>query len=459
MRLTFLGATGTVTGSKYLLETGNRRILVDCGLFQGLKQLRLRNRKPFPLPPSEIDAVVLTHAHLDHSGYVPLLVKNGFRGRVYCTPPTTDLCAVLLPDSGHLQEEEAEIANRYGYSKHRPALPLYTRQDAIISLDSFESVDFGRDFEPAPGFRVRFSRVGHMLGAACVRVEAGGTSILFSGDIGRPNDPMLPPLEIPEPAEHLVTESTYGDRRHSPQDPAEAIAEVVARTAARGGAVVIPAFAVGRTQLILLHLYNLRRENRIPPIPIYVDSPMASRATDVYSLHANETRLGRDLCRAVCDFPTFTESVPESKELDRMATPRIIISASGMATGGRVVHHLKALAPDPRNTILFAGHQAVGTRGATIVQGTGSVKIHGEYVPVRAEVVALDNISAHADHVEIIDWLRRFGRPPLNTFVTHGEPASADAMRLRIVEELGWNAIVPDYAETFQLRSVALAAD
>jgi metallo-beta-lactamase family protein len=451
MHLTFLGGAGTVTGSKYLLETGDQRVLVDCGLFQGLKQLRLRNRTPFPIPPARIDAVVLTHAHIDHSGYLPLLVKEGFSGPIYSTPATADLCAILLPDSGHLQEEEADVANRYGYSKHHPALPLYTREDAVMCLENFEVVDFARDFPALPGLNLRFARSGHMLGSALVHLAGRDGSILFSGDLGRPNEPFLLPLEPAEPADHLVVESTYGDRLHSVADPAAVLANVVTRTAARGGTVIVPAFAVGRAQTILLLLYQLQQENRIPRIPIFLDSPMASRATEVYRRHAHETRLGEDLCRAVCDFPAFVESVADSKKIDRMSVPRVIISASGMATGGRVVHHLKALASDERNTILFAGYQAVGTRGASIVAGAQSVKIHGGYVPIRAEVVSLDTISAHADYAEILDWLASFVKPPRQTFVTHGEPVAADALRLRIGESLGWDCTVPEHGQRVAL--------
>jgi metallo-beta-lactamase family protein len=451
MRLTFLGASGTVTGSKYLVESGKRRILVDCGLFQGLKQQRLRNWKPFPVPPASVDAVILTHAHLDHSGYLPLLVRQGFRGPVYCTPPTVDLCSVLLPDSGYLQEEEAATANRYGYSKHNPALPLYTRADAVKSLESLEAVDFHEEKEVARGIRFSFTRAGHMLGAASIRLHDADTSIVFSGDIGRLEDPMLPSPETPESADYVVVESTYGDRLHDATSPADQLADVVARTAARGGSVIIPSFAVGRAQTILLHLYRLHQERRLPPIPIFLDSPMAGRASDAYVRHSGETRLSRDECIAVCDFAEFVETVDESKKVDRMSVPRVIISASGMATGGRVVHHLKMLAADDRNTIVFAGYQAAGTRGATIVSGAEAVKIHGGYVPIKAEVVQLDNLSAHADYEELLTWLGRVDGQPINTFITHGEPVAADAMRLHVTERLGWNATVPEHAEEFDL--------
>ncbi len=450
MQITFLGATGTVTGSKYLVESGGRRFLVDCGLFQGLKQLRLRNRQPLPFPPDSLDAVILTHAHIDHSGYLPLLVRNGYRGPIYCTAPTRDLCAVLLPDSGHLQEEEAETANRYGYSKHRPALPLYTEADAVESLEYFEAIDFGVDFTLPGGTVLRFDRSGHMLGSAFVRLTGSEHDLLFSGDLGRPNEPLLLPAETLDGADYLVIESTYGDRLHKPDDPLDELADVVSRTAARGGAVLIPAFAVGRAQSILYYLHRLLDQKRIPDIPIFIDSPMAGRAIRVYRDHAHETRLGPE-CVAVCKTARVIESVEDSKKIDRMDVPRIIISASGMATGGRVVHHLKALAPDNRNTILFAGYQAAGTRGATILSGAASVKIHGAYVPVRAEVQSLDNVSAHADYSEILAWLRHFRRTPRRTFITHGEPTAADALRLHIEESLGWECTVPEYGQVERL--------
>jgi metallo-beta-lactamase family protein len=453
MKITFLGATGTVTGSKYLIECGATRVLVDCGLFQGLKQLRLRNRAPLPVEPESLGAVLLTHAHLDHSGYLPLLVKNGFRGPVYCTPATRDLCAILLPDSGHLQEEEADYANRHGYSRHRPALPLYTRADAERCLDSFEPVAIGREVPLADELRFRFHPAGHLLGAAMVYLFGNGTDLLFTGDLGRPHDLLLPPPAAIEEAGHLVVESTYGDRLHAEVDPLESLEQVVTATACRGGSVVIPSFAVGRAQLVLLLLHRLKAAGRIPDIPIFLDSPMAIRATEVFSHHAGDLRLKRAECAAACATAKLVETVEESKAIDRMHVPRIILSASGMATGGRVLHHLKALAPDPRNTVLFVGFQAAGTRGGAMIAGAKSVKIHGEYVPVRAEVAVLDNISGHADYREILQWLRHFRTPPRTTFVTHGEPVPADALRHRIEEEFGWHCVVPYYQESAELSA------
>jgi metallo-beta-lactamase family protein len=451
MKITFLGATGTVTGSKYLVECGATRTLVDCGLFQGLKQLRLRNRAPLLFEPRDLDAVLLTHAHLDHSGYLPLLVKNGFGGPVYCTSATRDLCAILLPDSGHLQEEEAAFANRHGYSRHSPALPLYTRADAERCLEQFEPVECGSETMLGDDLRCRLHPAGHLLGAAMVHLFGDGTDVLFSGDLGRPHDLLLPPPAVIEEASHLVVESTYGDRLHTETDPRDLLESVITSTARRGGSVVIPSFAVGRAQLVLLLLHQLKSAGRIPDIPVFLDSPMATRATEVFCRQVDDHRLERAECDAVCATAKVVNTVEESKAIDRMHFPRIILSASGMATGGRVLHHLKVLAPDPRNTVLFVGFQAAGTRGSAMIAGAKSVKIHGQYVPVRAEVAVLDNISGHADYREILEWLSHFRQPPRSTFITHGEPVAADALRLRIEEHLGWHCVVPEYRETVEL--------
>lgn len=451
MQIRFLGAAGTVTGSKYLVSTGSRRILVDCGLFQGLKELRLRNREPLAIAPADIDTVLLTHAHLDHSGYVPLLVRDGYRGQIHCTPATRALCGILLPDSGYLQEEEAEYANRHGYSKHHPALPLYTLQDAQESLAYLNTVPFERQLDLGDGITATFLPAGHILGAAMILLRVGDVTVLFSGDLGRPHDPLLPPPAIVRQADYLVVESTYGDRRHEPVDPLDQLEEVIRRTSSRGGVVLIPAFAVGRTQSLLYLLYRLKQEQRMPDIPIYVDSPMAASAIEIFRRHPLEHGLSAAECDAVCDVAKATESVEESKEIGRMRFPRVIISASGMATGGRVLHHLKAFAPDARNTILFVGHQAVGTRGALMVAGARTVKMHGKHVPIHADVRVLDNLSAHADYAEILDWLRHFEAAPRQTFITHGEPEAATALESRIEEELGWHCHVPVHAESAPL--------
>jgi metallo-beta-lactamase family protein len=451
MRLTFMGAAGTVTGSKYLLEHEGRRVLVDCGLFQGLKQLRLRNWDAFPLAAKEIDAVVLTHAHIDHSGYLPALARQGFRGPVYSTEATRDLCALMLPDSGHLQEEDALYANKHGFSKHHPALPLYTEEDGRRVLKMFRPRPQGEAFEAIPGVRMRFSRAGHILGAASVHVNWDGQSLLFSGDLGRDDDVLMLPPEPPPAADILVVESTYGDRSHEDSDPATLLAETVNRTAARGGVVVVPAFAVGRAQALLYLLAKLKEERRIPDLPVFLNSPMAADATEIFHRHAGEHRLDAQQCRRMCQSARVINTVEESRKLNEMRFPAVIVSASGMATGGRVVHHLKAFAPDHRNTILLAGYQAAGTRGAALAAGAREVKIHGEHVTVRAEVVTLGSLSAHADRGELLRWVGKLPRPPKRVFVTHGEPVAADSLRQAIEESHGWPCTVPEHLQAVEL--------
>lgn len=451
MDIEFLGATGTVTGSKYLVKVAGWNVLVDCGLFQGYKQLRLRNWEPLPIDPREVDAVVLTHAHLDHSGYLPLLVRNGFTGEIYCSRATRDLCQILLPDSGRLQEEEAQYANRKGFSKHTPALPLYTEEDALRALERLVTLPFDRDMDVGGGLSLRLSPAGHMLGAAIVRLGQGGRSLVLSGDLGRPGDPiMVPPARI-DCADYLVVESTYGNRLHDPWDSMATLANVLNRTFARGGVVVIPSFAVGRAQTLMYLIHLLKSQDRIPDVPVFLNSPMAVDATRIFHNHRGEHRLSPEQCDAMCAAARIVNSPEESKRLNERHGPMILIAGSGMATGGRVVHHLKAFAPDAHNTVLFVGYQAGGTRGAAMVRGTRAVKIHGEYVPVRAEVATIDNLSGHADYSEILDWLRQFEAPPRQVFVTHGEPDAAEAMRHRIAEALGWNVKVPDHRERVAL--------
>ncbi len=452
MQIQFLGATGTVTGTKYLVTAGSTRILVDCGLFQGYKQLRLRNWENLPVAPSELDAVVLTHAHLDHSGYLPLLVRNGFRGKIYCSEATYDLCWLLLPDSGHLQEEDAAYANRHGFSKHHPALPLYTENDAERSLRHFAPVKFGDRFDLDGGLSAELTRAGHILGAAMVSLSDGRTSITFSGDLGRSDDLIMPPPSTIERTDYLVVESTYGNRRHSRTDPMSVLGQTIRQTARRGGVTVIPSFAVGRAQALMYYLHLLKESGAIPPVlPIYLDSPMARDATAIYHKHRTDHRLTPLQCDAMCHAARIINTVEESKALDRQRVPMVIIAASGMATGGCVLHHLKAFAPDRRNTILFAGHQAAGTRGAAMISGAESIKIHGEQVPLRAQIVQIDNLSAHADSDQILGWLSHFSLPPKKTFITHGEPEAADALGRRIESELGWSCRVPEYCESVEL--------
>lgn len=449
--LQFLGATNTVTGSKYLLSSAGRSLLIDCGLFQGYKQLRLKNWNPPPFDAASIDAVILTHAHIDHSGYLPVLVRNGFRGRVYATPATFELCRILLPDSGYLQEEQARFDNRHGYSKHKPALPLYTQDEAERSLDRFHTVRLGEVFNPVRGVSAQLSRAGHLLGAAGVRVECAAGSVLFSGDVGRSNDPLMRAPDPPPAADYLVIESTYGDRVHSAEDAKSALVKPIHRAIERGGVIVAPTFAVGRAQLMMLLIAQLKAQRLIPDIPVFLDSPMAIDATDLYRRFVAEHRLSDEECAEMCQAAQLVHTADASKALDRLRTPAIILSASGMATGGRIVHHLKAFLSDPRNLILLPGFQAGGTRGASLAAGAQTVRIHGQDIPVKAEVIQLASMSAHADANELLQWMRQMPRSPKMTFVTHGEPNATDALRQRIERELRWSAQVPDYRDVVML--------
>ncbi|MBN8219433.1 MAG: MBL fold metallo-hydrolase [Spirochaetes bacterium] len=451
MKIQFLGGTGTVTGSKYLVTVGETRILVDCGLYQGLKELRLRNWDALPVDPKSIAAVVLTHAHIDHSGYLPLLVKKGFKGKIYCTPATQAQCGILLPDSGWLQEEEARFANKHGFSKHHPALPLYTQDDALIALEKFTAKEYGVDFPLPAGVTCRFENAGHILGSALVRLKAAGQTLTFTGDIGRPNDPLLFPPEPLAATDYLVVESTYGDRVHDSEPPEERLAEIITEAAQNKSVVLVPAFSVGRTQLLLYYLAKLRRANRIPEMPVFLNSPMSISATEIFRNFPSAHRLDAETCQQLRDAATYIRTPEESRRLNETAGPMVIISANGMASGGRILHHLKAFAPHENNVILLTGFQAVGTRGAALQQGAKTLRIHGEEVPVRARVEMLHSLSAHADGNEIIAWLKRSEKPPLKTFVTHGEPESARALAEKIQVDLNWNAAVPEYLQEVEL--------
>ena len=455
--LTFLGAAGTVTGSKYLLESGERRILVDCGLFQGLKHLRERNWQPLPVAAASIDAVVLTHAHLDHCGYLPRLVSDGFRGRVFCTPGTADLCRIVLPDAGRIQEEDARYANRKGFSRHAPALPLFAESDALRALTQLQPLGFERPVNVAPGVEVFFTHTGHLLGAAAARVRLeGGRTIVFGGDLGRYDRPVLRDPEPVAGADVLLIESTYGDRRHVPDDEGARLGEVVRETIGRGGKVIIPAFAIGRVEEVLYRLRQLEAGNAIPRVPVFLDSPMALEALGHYVSRSTELDdelhgSGRPIANFVTDHFQGVTTPQRSAELTASAVPAIVISSSGMATGGRVLHHLRRALPDPRNTVLFVGYQAPGTRGQQLVDGAAEVKIHGRMVPVAARIARLDSMSAHADASEILRWLRHFEAPPAMTYVVHGEPHAAAALRGAIDTELGWAARAASYLETVEL--------
>lgn len=442
--LTFLGAAGTVTGSKHLLEAGPARLLLDCGLFQGLKDLRERNWAAPPVDPSRLSAVLLSHAHIDHSGYLPRLCRDGFRGPVFCTPGTADLLRVMLPDAAHLQEEEADFANRHGTSRHRPALPLFTVDDAERALARLEPVAFDTPFAPAPGVQARFVNAGHILGAAFVECRLGGRLVVFSGDLGRYGVPIMRDPDPAREADVLLVESTYGDRLHAPDEQSETLAAAVRRAAAQGGWLLIPAFAVGRSQEILYDLRALEEAGRIPALPVYLDSPMAIQATAAYAGHPEEHDADLSRLIALGKRPfcprrfRLSRTVEDSKRLNDLAGPGIIIAGSGMATGGRILHHLRRLLPLESTTVLFVGYQAAGTRGRLLREGAREVKMLGEMVPVRARIMASDAYSAHADRGEILRWLEGFARPPRMTWVVHGEPEAAQALERAIAVELGW---------------------
>jgi metallo-beta-lactamase family protein len=457
--LTFLGAAGTVTGSKYLIDFGSHRVLVDCGLFQGLKELRQRNWAPFPVDPARIDAVVLTHAHLDHCGYLPRLVAQGFRGRIFCTPGTRDLCSIVLPDSAHLQEEEARHANKHGYSRHQPSLPLYTQADASRTLTQLQPVGYNRPVPVVPGLEVEFVNAGHLLGSAYARIRVAGRTLLFGGDLGRYNRPILPDPQAPDRAdalEVLLVESTYGDRAHEPDDNGDRLAEIVTRAARRGGKLIIPAFAIGRVEEVIYWLRRLEDEKRIPILPVYIDSPMAAAALEFYKQRMNE--LDPDLgtnWRHVCAFCTARLTVVETREQSKALTasrePAIVIAASGMATGGRVLHHLTATLPDGRNTVLFVGYQAAGTRGRALVDGIHEVKMLGRVIPVMATIEQLDSMSAHADVNEVMRWLSGISQAPEMTYLVHGEPTGLRALAARITRERSWPVHIAQHLEQVAL--------
>lgn len=458
----FLGAAQTVTGSKYVLEVAGSRAMIDCGLFQGLKELRNRNWQTLPLNVKSINWVLLTHAHIDHTGYLPRLVRDGFDGPVYATTATADLLQLLLPDSAKIQEEEADYANRKGYSKHKPALPLYTEADARAALKLVRSLPYNQDVHLNKFLNARFVSVGHILGSSYIEVEINEPNhqpvkVIFSGDVGRYNEPIL---NDPTPAfetDYLLLESTYGDRLHEHSDTKEELARIINRTVERGGKIIIPAFAVGRTQLLVYYLRELEDEGRIPILPVIVDSPMGASATKLYTKHKSDHDLEMQEVEKTGDNPLATQNFSlvqgrhGSKALNSMKGSAIIISASGMATGGRVLHHLAQHLPDPASAVIFVGYQGVGTRGRRLQDGEKEIKIHGQMVPVRAQIESMGSLSAHADADELMRWLSNFSRPPKTTFIVHGEPESSKALGERIVKELGWNIVIPTYQETFEL--------
>lgn len=462
VNLSFFGATGTVTGSRFLLETGNKKYLIDCGLFQGLKKLRIRNWDPFPILPLEIDAAILTHAHIDHTGYLPRLVKNGFYGSVYSTIATSDLCSVMLPDSAHLQEEDAKYANKMKFTKHSPALPLYTVNDAKDTLSLFTPIPYGKTISLSSDIELTFKDAGHILGSAFIdlRIEVNGEErrVLFSGDLGRPAQPILRDPHTVFSTDYLVIESTYGDRLHGDKDIKSELATVINESVKRGGVLIIPSFAVGRTQELLFTIRELEEENTIPKIPVFVDSPMAINATKIFEKNKKDHDLeskvialsGRDILKTVK--LQFTRTREQSMALNNITSKAIIISASGMVTGGRILHHLFHRLPSPKNTVLFIGYQAEGTRGRTILNGAESVKIHGRYVPINAKVEKISGFSAHADYNEALAWLSNFNSSPRKVFIVHGEPDQSRALADRIRSKFGWSVEIPEYKSKYLLE-------
>jgi len=447
--LRFLGATDTVTGSKTAIEHDGHRILVDCGLFQGIKELRQRNWERFSIDPASIDAVVLTHAHIDHSGYLPRLCRDGFTGPVFCSPGTRDLLRVLLPDSGHLQEEQARFLSRRGASRHEPVLPLYTEQEATAALTQVRPVEFGVPFDAAPGMRATLRRAGHIIGAASVRVEVANRSVTFSGDVGRRDDPLMRPPELLAATDLLVVESTYGDRRHRPTEALDQLATILDETFARSGVVVVPAFAVGRAQHLLHAVAVLAKSGRMRDVPVFLDSPMAIAATGIFVDNAGDHRLSEKECVEMCAAARYSNTPEDSKAIDARSGPMLIISASGMATGGRILHHLVRFMPDARNTILLVGFQSAGTRGRALLDGAEELKIFGDYIRVGARIAKIDGLSAHADWSEIVAWLDQSGVRPEQVFVNHGEPSAADAMRRRLADHFDWTVTLPHHGERF----------
>lgn len=452
MDIQFLGAAETVTGSKTLVHVGDKNLLVDCGLFQGYKNLRLKNWDKFPFPPDRIDAVVLTHAHLDHSGYLPLLVSEGFNGPIYCTPGTAELLAILLFDSAKIQEEDAKYANKKGYSKHKPAKPLYTSEDVEKTLTHVKAIPFGQDHELLPGCLAKFSPAGHIIGSSFVTLTHEHHTLCFSGDLGRFSDAVMnPPASLPA-CDTLVLESTYGDRVHDEEDPEQEMARFILEAFKRGGEVIIPAFAVGRTQKVVYHIINLINHGVIPRVPVYMDSPMGISASDIFCRYHQEHRLSKSMCENFFNKAIIARSTQDSINIASTANPKIVISSSGMATGGRVLHHLRRALPDHRNAILFTGYQAGGTRGAKLLAGEPSIKIHGQFVPIQARVHNVDTMSAHADSKELIRWVSESPTPPKRIILNHGEPKALDSLRDKLRQKFPETQVeIAKESQTLQL--------
>lgn len=449
--LRFFGAAGTVTGSRFLVESSGSRVLVDCGMFQGYKHLRLRNREPFPVPPASIDTVALTHAHIDHSGYIPALVKDGFEGPVLATQGTIELARLLLPDSAHLMEEEAKYAKKKGFSKHEEPKPLYTVDDAMVALDRFRAIERETPYDIAPNVKGIWHPAGHIIGASSVELTTEVGSVLFSGDLGHSRDALLLPPKPYAGSDVLVVESTYGDRSHGDVEAEAQLEHFVNPVLKRSGVVLIPAFAVGRTQSLLLHLGRLIESGRIPDVPIFVNSPMATNASEIYARYPHEQKIPAAEVHEMYARAKYVKSVDQSIALNEASGPMIIISAAGMLTGGRVLHHLIAFGQDPNNAIILSGYQAGGTRGADLAAGERTLRVHGRDIPIRAEVAQIDSMSAHADADQLMEWMRHATKKPRMTYVVHGEDHAADRLRYRIEHELGWRVRVAQHGEEVDL--------
>jgi len=448
MKITFLGGAGSVTGSKYLVQTDSTQILVDCGLFQGYKSLRERNWQSLPVDIEKLDAVVLTHAHLDHSGYIPVLHKNGYRKPVFTHYATKDLCSILLPDSGHIQEEDAKYLVKHRLSKHENPQALYTRREAEQSLKLFRGVDFEETFSVGD-IQCRLQSAGHILGAASIILEAEGKRIGFSGDVGRPDDVfMRPPSRLPE-VDLLILESTYGNRQHERIDPGPQLASIVNETMGNGGVVLIPSFAVGRAQTIMHLLAELMNKEDIARVPIYLDSPMAINVSDIYCRYAGQHRLTQQQCKTMCEDVTYTKSVEESKAISRQAYPHVIIAGSGMATGGRILHHMKRLLGSHNTTVLFTGYQAGGTRGAKMQQGVDSVKIHGKWIPCRAKIEVLHALSGHGDYLDIEQWLADSNLTNKTKIqLVHGDPDALEGMKDYLTRNTDYETSISEHRKS-----------
>lgn len=447
----FLGAAGTVTGSKYLVDTGDYQLMIDCGLFQGLKKLRALNWIYPTVQIENIDAIILTHGHMDHSGYIPRMIKGGYKGPVYGTSPTLDIAEIILKDSAKIQEEEADRANRKGYTKHDPAKPLYTVKDAEKSIEHFSILAEGEWIELFPGIRIRLNYVGHIIGATFIELEIRGKVLVFSGDIGREEDLLMFPPKKPVTADYLFLESTYGDRLHAEKDPMEELREVITKTLRKAGTLIIPSFAVERTQTLMYLLWKLRQESKIPGVPMIMDSPMGANVLKVFKTNMDWHKLPMNECIDMCNMFTIVDDFEQTIKIIEDKNPKIVIAGSGMVSGGRVLSYLQKYLSMPETSVLLTGFQAEGTRGRALLRGTHELKIYGKYYPVKAEIFSMESLSAHADQGELVRWVNQLERAPKKVFVTHGEPAASESLRIKMESEYGWSVYQPELYEIIKL--------